>query len=893
MSVPPAPPSRLAAALVDRYRLERELGQGGMATVYLAHDIKHERKVALKVLRPELAAAIGAERFLAEIRTTANLQHPHILPLFDSGHADGFLFYVMPYVEGETLRGRLCREKQLAIGAAVRIATEVAGALDYAHRHGVIHRDIKPENILMLDGAALVADFGIALAVTRAGAGNRITEAGMSVGTPQYMAPEQAMGERDITGRADIYALGAVTYEMLLGDPPFTGSTTQAIVARVMTEAPRPLISQRKTIPPELEDAVLRALEKLPADRFETAAEFAQAMALDPGGRQSGGAGFSSGRRSNAQRPRSAARSFGRAALVLLLAGALPAAVFLGRRLAPSRVPLVAFGRAIKVTWDRGLEIHPALSPDGRYVAYATGTTADLRIFVRQVAGGRATPLTGGSPDVQSNPSWSPDGTRILFLSKGGVFSAPSSGGAARPEVPSSASGLILSAAWSPDGATIAYSIGDSLYTRGGDGRVRPTARIYDPSLCQWSPDARLIACTSGNSYYSRAGLFIGNLSPSRIVVVRVADGVTTTITDSTSINQSPVWSRDGQWLYFVSSRLGPRDVYALRISRDGGAEGEPVRLTTGLNAQTMSMSADGSRFAYAVFTTTANVWSLPFPPHGATMAGATQVTFGNQIIERAWPSADGKWLFFDSDVSGNSDIYRMALPNGEPEPVVADPSDDFWPELSPDGRELAFHSWRSGSRDIYVMPMDGGPVQHVTSSSGQEAAPSWSPDGRALTFDEFGVPGGIWVVRRDSSGVWGRPSKRYPAGGWAVWSPDGRWIAFTSYFLGGSLMIVPPDSGAPRVVLNSATSSGVYAEQMRWSADSRTLYFKSHDPRGNASIWEIPITGGTPKLLLRVDDPARPSYRPEWVVGAGRMYFTIQDRQSDVWVMDVTGAGR
>ena len=166
MSVPPAAPSRLAAALVDRYRLERELGQGGMATVYLAHDIKHERKVALKVLRPELAAAIGAERFLAEIRTTANLQHPHILPLFDSGHADGFLFYVMPYAEGETLRGRLSREKQLAIGAAVRIATEVAGALDYAHRHGVIHRDIKPENILMLDGAALVADFGIALAVT-------------------------------------------------------------------------------------------------------------------------------------------------------------------------------------------------------------------------------------------------------------------------------------------------------------------------------------------------------------------------------------------------------------------------------------------------------------------------------------------------------------------------------------------------------------------------------------------------------------------------------------------------------------------------------------------------------------------------------------------------------
>ncbi len=210
---------RLAAALADRYRLERELGQGGMATVYLAHDLKHDRHVALKVLRPELAAVIGADRFLAEIKTTANLQHPHILPLFDSGVVDGTVFYAMPFVEGESLRDRLAREKQLPIADAVRIASEVAGALDYAHRKGVIHRDIKPENILLHDGRALVADFGIALAATSAD--SRMTETGMSLGTPHYMSLEQAMGERDLDARTDVYALGCVLYEMLTGETPF------------------------------------------------------------------------------------------------------------------------------------------------------------------------------------------------------------------------------------------------------------------------------------------------------------------------------------------------------------------------------------------------------------------------------------------------------------------------------------------------------------------------------------------------------------------------------------------------------------------------------------------------------------------------------------------------
>src|SRR6185503_12843473 len=249
-----------------------------MALVFLARDLRHDRLVALKLLRPELSAILGGERFLTEIRTTANLQHPHILPLHDSGEVDGLVYYVMPYVDGESLRDRLNREKQLPVEDAVRITREVASALDYAHRRGVVHRDIKPENILLHDGQALVADFGIALAASKAG-GSRMTETGMSLGTPHYMSPEQAMGEREITARSDVYALGCVLYEMLTGDPPFTGNSAQAIVARVVTESPRPLLPQRHTIPPHIEAAVLTALEKLPADRFGTASEFAEALA--------------------------------------------------------------------------------------------------------------------------------------------------------------------------------------------------------------------------------------------------------------------------------------------------------------------------------------------------------------------------------------------------------------------------------------------------------------------------------------------------------------------------------------------------------------------------------------------------------------------------------------
>ncbi|HEY7681661.1 MAG TPA: protein kinase, partial [Gemmatimonadales bacterium] len=268
--------NRLQASLADRYRIERELGRGGMATVYLAHDLRHDRPVALKVLHPELAQLLGPERFLREIRLSARLQHPHILVVHDSGDADGQFWFTMPYVEGETLRSRLLREQQLPVDDALRITREVADALHYAHQHGVIHRDIKPENILLSGPHAVVADFGIARALAPE-SDERLTESGFSLGTPQYMSPEQALAERDLGPRTDIYSLGCVLYEMLTGEPPYTGPTPQAVIAKRLSE-PVPHLRTGREVPPALERAVTRALARLPADRFGTAAEFAAAI---------------------------------------------------------------------------------------------------------------------------------------------------------------------------------------------------------------------------------------------------------------------------------------------------------------------------------------------------------------------------------------------------------------------------------------------------------------------------------------------------------------------------------------------------------------------------------------------------------------------------------------
>ena len=411
---------RLSTALADRYRIERELGQGGMATVFLAHDLKHDRDVALKVLHPDLGAALGSERFLAEIRTTARLQHPHILPLLDSGDAGGLLYYVMPVVTGETLRARLERERLLPIPDAVRVAREVASALDYAHRQGVIHRDVKPENILLHDGSALVADFGIALAVQSAG-GQRMTQTGLSLGTPQYMSPEQAMGERAIDARTDIYALGAVTYEMLTGDPPFTGSTVQSIVAKVLTDRPAPIRTTRDTVPEHVEGAVMMALAKLPADRFESAKGFADALQ---------DARFTNATAAPSTRAGASAPTPRSARIAVIGAGAIALASLALAAWAWERARSVAPEPVVQLTLDvpnANADLGRfAVSGDGSRFAFAT----DEGIALRD-AGQREYRLLPGTERAES-PSFSPEGEWIVSQSGGHLRKVPGSGGTAR-----------------------------------------------------------------------------------------------------------------------------------------------------------------------------------------------------------------------------------------------------------------------------------------------------------------------------------------------------------------------------------------------------------------------------------------------------------------------------
>ncbi len=880
---------RLRAALSDRYTLERELGAGGMATVYLAEDRKHHRKVAIKVLRPELAAVIGAERFLSEIQTTANLQHPHILPLFDSGevrlshpeHSDGpqsLLFYVMPYVEGISLRDQMDREKQLPIAEAVRIASEVASALDYAHRHGVIHRDIKPANILLQDGSALVADFGIALAASKAG--TRMTETGMSLGTPEYMSPEQAMGERDLDARSDVYALGCVLYEMLTGEPPFTGPTAQAIVAKVMTAVATPPEQLRVTVPAPLNDAVMTALQKLPADRFRTAADFATAIA-QPGAsrRATGGAG------------RVAQPTRTRLAWTVALMLCSAAAFWLGGRvLGRDAGAPVVLGRATHITWDPGMEVMPALSPDGKTVAYDGDANTVPHVMVRDVRGGRAVALTGDTTSEWA-PAWLPDGSRILFLTPNGVFSAPAGGGPSRPEIPTPPSAPITGVTPAPDGTRLAFSRGDSLLVRAADGQVRGLAVMLQPIFCAWSPDGRFIACATGNGLYDQTGANFSNLSPGRITLCRVSDGHLTTVSDSLSLNTSPVWSPDGRWLSFVSNRDGPRDIYTVAIGHDGTAAGEPVRLSAGLGAHSISSSRVGTSLAYSLYSVRTSIWSMPLPTApGATSADATQVTNANESIENIAVSRDGKWLYYDSDLTGNAEIFRVPAGGGEPQRLTNNPADDFAARPSPDGKSFAFHSWRSGSRDIFVQQLDGSGIVQVTHTAAQEALPDWSPDGKALVFTELSGDGGVWIVKRNAAGEWQAPVRLRAQGSNVTWSPDGKQLLFINSLNDPSIEVMPADSGPVRQILDATRPGALKPDFTGWK-DDHTILFTSPDERQGTTLYSLPVSGGTPQPFVRMDLVRHPSSRGGFAVSHGRLFFTADDRQSDIWVVELRKA--
>jgi Tol biopolymer transport system component/tRNA A-37 threonylcarbamoyl transferase component Bud32 len=877
--------NRLAVALADRYRIERELGQGGMATVYLAHDIKHDRRVALKVLHPDLAATIGVERFLSEIKVTANLQHPNILGLFDSGIADGQAYYVMPFVDGESLRNRLNREKQLPVADALRIATGVAAALEYAHGHDVIHRDIKPENILLQSGQPVVADFGIALAVQQAG-GQRLTQTGMSLGTPQYMSPEQAMGERTLDARTDIYALGIVTYEMLAGEPPFTGPNAQAIVAQVLTGKPRRLVELRETVSPSVDAAVHQALQKLPADRFGSAAAFADALA------QQG------------QPVRSAPRRT-RAVPMALAAGAVLGLVAGILFFSSKREPGVTTGAIVHVTTDEGLEVQPAISPDGKTMVYAAGTSFKVRLFLRPVDGGREVPATKDSVADQQEPQWSPSGTSILFLTKGGVdtVAAGLGGGTATTLINGGGGALtgaqrgVVTATWSPDGREIVFVRRDSLFVYTiASGKTRLLSAQYSFKECAWSARGDHIACTTPRDF-GVVALNMGNIGPSTIYVIPAAGGAPIAVTDSTSLNTNPVWSPDSRRLYFVSNRDRQRDIYYTSIGGDGRAIGEIHRLTTALNAVSLSISRDGRRLAYSVYTPQANVWALPILANGtATFAMATQVTFGHQLVESMEVTPDGKALIFDADRNGNSDIWRLTFGEREAEALTSDMVDEFGGLLSPDGRRLVFYGYPEGSGKgvIMVKPMTGGgPVQRVNATGNYGIWPEWMPDSKSLTWVCAGASGRTQCsATQDNAGVWHVDSTKPSAR--SNWSPDGQWRTNPRRANSGlsnnidSVWIYRADSDEGRLLYGRHAPADPRAAEVHWGPDSRTLYFRSRDQDGPALFWSLSINGGAPRLIARLDDLSHQSYRNDFTTDGKRLYFALNDRQSDISVVEL-----
>ncbi|MFL5494381.1 MAG: protein kinase domain-containing protein [Gemmatimonadales bacterium] len=799
--------TRLQSALADRYRLDREIGAGGMATVYLAEDIRHDRKVALKVLRPELAAVIGAERFLAEIKLTANLQHPHILPLFDSGEADSYLFYVMPFVQGETLRDRLTREKQLPVADAIRIAGEVASALDYAHRQGVVHRDIKPENILIHDSQALVADFGIALAASKA-SGQRMTETGMSLGTPHYMSPEQAMGEREITARSDVYALGAILYEMLTGEPPFTGNTAQAVVARVLTESPRPLAVQRHTIPRHVEAAVLTALEKLPADRFATAAEFAEALkdktftSTVSLGAQAGPAGASAGTRTRRWNPVTLA-------LIGTATVATAAALWGWLRPAPAQ-PLTQFSLSLRpaeslqpVANSGGARL--AISPDGRSMVYSGPGEGGTRLWIRRFDQLNATPISG--TEGAQSPFFSPDGKRVGFIKAGTAVRIASLEGA--PTVTLTDKANSTAGDWGDDGYV--YFEVDS-----GLARMRPTGGTIEP----------VYTFKAGQNEVGSEWPFV--LPGSKGLIFRLRHA-----------GQGPA-----DW-----------DIMAMALPH-----GPAHVLTHGVVAryspsgQLLVVTADGKLIA------------IPFDPKKLVMTGSPValiegigVRAGGFNVDLAL-SANGTLVYTTGGALVSRRAYWVSREGS------AGPVDAAWdPQgiidgvaLSPDGKALAVGLIRSGRTDIWVKQLPTGPFSRITFGDTSAVRPTWSPDGHDVFYisDRGGSGVGVpYAHRADGTGT-ERPLVRSKIDfGQIVPSRDLRWLVLrtTATTAGGD--IVGFKAGDTTLVPLVATAATEFFPSL--SPDGRWLAYGSNEsgtmevyvrpfPATATAKWQVSTAGGS-----------------------------------------------
>jgi serine/threonine-protein kinase len=757
-----------------------------MATVYLARDLRHERPVAVKLLNPELGAVLGAERFLSEIRVTANLQHPNLLPLFDSGEANGLLFYVMPYVEGESLRARLDREKQLPIDDAVRIAAAIAGALDYAHRHGVIHRDLKPENVLLHDGQPLVADFGIALAVSNAG-GARVTQTGLSLGTPQYMSPEQATGDRAIDSRTDIYSLGALTYEMLAGEPPHSGATAQAIIARLMTEEPRPLTSTRRNVPPHVDAAVRHALEKLPADRFATAKEFAHAL-TNPGFSDSSGAGPTSGAVGERFKRRFLVAAAA-ALLLLVIAVAFGARLLATRRFSATpgssihvRLPL-APGDKIAVSpqdaiinSERPSRTAFAFSPDGQTLVFSGDRGGVRQLFQRQLVAESETPIAG--TESGESPFFSPDGRSLGFWSNGVLRRLPLSGG---PVTDIATVSRIVGASWGENDRIVVGTTVSGLIVYSASGGKPDTLTESGAILPQWLPGAKAILFTRSSA--TRAS----DRNP-RIEVVSLDGGKPRVVID------------DGADARIVSSGLL---LFARRgtlvavpfDARRAEVIGSPVVVLDDV-MQAMNGSAGGARVDAAQVAVSA-AGHLAWIPGGITpdrpgsvlwLARRGIATPIEEVGERQFHgvrfSPDEK-RFAVTTIGTNPSLQVFDIERRSSQ-VLKTIGQPRWPLWTPDGQHVLRGGMIGDTLTIVSSRADDSrPATSVARMAIEHFPAFWSHDGSELFAVHSGGTGltGIVLATGASREIANLPSEVR----WPTLSPDGHWLAFGSTIAGGT----------------------------------------------------------------------------------------------------------
>ncbi len=863
---------QLKTALAERYVIERELGEGGMATVYLAHDVKHDRKVALKVLRPELAAVIGAERFLQEIKVTANLQHPHILPLHDSGEADSFLYYVMPYVEGETLRQKIDREKQLGIDEAVEITRSVAAALDYAHRHGVIHRDIKPENVLVHDGQPLIADFGIALAVSHAG-GTRLTETGLSIGTPHYMSPEQAMGDRELDARSDVYSLGAMLYEMLTGDPPHTGSTAQAIVAQILTEDPRPLTLRRKTVPPHVAAAVDQSLQKLPADRFASAAEFATALTNPAFTGTTAHAGGVPAAKAGAGRTvwRGAAIAFGAAMLVLATVAAWG-----WLRSVPRPVVRVSMAFPEGEAPAAAATLRFAMSSDGSRIVYAgPSETAAHQLWLRELDELNARPLPG--TDGAQTPFFSPDGRRVAFFAgrPGDLRVVAIDGGPPQTIVSDSANPW--GGAWAADGM-VYFSVGEGVAARvpAGGGAVERISVLDSTRNDREHNFPDLLPNGKG----ALLQVYRGSAVSTDIGVVSFETGEVKVLTQGIYAR----YVHPNRILYGTPGGtllLAPFDPDRMELLAPGAALLDGVRVDNFSYTPQIALSQTGTLLYQAgIGANSEQVAWVELDGTAQRVDSAWLGDFGGVAL-----SPDGTRLAVSLYTGeGEEGIWVKRLDSGPLTRLTFEGSLNYRPAWTPDGRSIAFISDRSDKNQVWIKRADGSAAAELLLEDERQVDEVvWSRDGRWLVYrtasggtntrDIHAIRPGLDSVSRI---VAGSPFDEYSP----ALSPDGRWVAYVSTESGRPEVYVRPFPDADQAKWQVSVDG---ASEPVWSPRGRRLFYRTR--RGDIAAVDLgsgpSLQVGTPQVLFTSFSTEGESYHATYdVAGDGRRLIMLRQEK-------------